>query len=68
MQNKPLITQLEREDLSKVYTRAAEYPSISTRLISDLINNTFYGDLTYSHVRDLESITGKKIINIFPRD
>jgi len=68
MQNNALITQLNREDLSKVYTRAAEYPSISTKLISDLINNTFYGDLTYSHVRDLESITGKKIINIFPRD
>jgi len=68
MQNKALIQQLDREDLSKVYTRAAEYPSISTKLISDLINNTFYGDLTYTHVRDLESITGKKIINIFPRD
>jgi hypothetical protein len=68
MQNNALIQQLDREDLTKVYTRAAEYPSISTKLISDLINNTFYGDLTYSHVRDLESITGKKIINIFPRD
>jgi len=68
MQKNALIQQLNREDLSKVYTRAAEYPSISTKLISDLINNTFYGDLTYSHVRDLESITGKKIINIFPRD
>ena len=66
MQNNALIQQLNREDLSKVYARAAEYPSISTKLISDLLNNTFYGDLTYSHVRDLESITGKKIINIFP--
>ena len=66
MQNNALITQLNREDLTKIYTRAAEYPSISTKLISDLINNTFYGDLTYSHVIDLESITGKKIINIFP--
>jgi len=68
MQNNSLIQQLDREDLSKIYTRAAEYPSISTKLISDLLNNKFYGDLTYSHVRDLESITGKKIINIFPRD
>lgn len=68
MSNDSLIKQLNREDLSKVYTRAAEYPSISTKLISDLLNNTFYGDLTYSHVRDLESITGKKIINLFPRD
>ena len=68
MQNNALIQQLNREDLSKVYARAAEYPSISTKLINDLINNNFYGDLTYSHVRDLESILGKKIINIFPRD
>ena len=66
MQTNPLITQLEREDLTKIYTRAAEYPSISTKLIEDLLNNKFYGDLTYSHVRDLESILGKKIINIFP--
>ena len=66
MQNDALITQLNREDLSKVYTRAAEYPSISTKLISDLINNTFYGDLTYSHVRDLEMILDKKIATIFP--
>jgi len=66
MQNDALITQLNREDLSKLYTRAAEYPSISTKLINDLINNKFYGDLSYSHVRDLESILGKKIINIFP--
>lgn len=68
MQNDALIKQLNREDLSKVYTRAAEFPSISTKLISDLLNNKFYGDLTYSHVRDLESILGKKIIDIFPQN
>ena len=68
MQNKPLIQQLNREDLSKIYTRAAEYPTISTELISDLFNNKFYGDLTYTHVRDVESILGKKIINVFPLD
>ena len=66
MQNNSLIQQLDREDLCKIYTRAAEYPNISTKLINDLINNKFYGDLTYTHVRDLESILGKKIINIFP--
>ena len=66
MQNDALITQLNREDLSKVYTRAAEYPSISTKLINDLINNKFYGDLSYSHVRDLEMILDKKIATIFP--
>jgi len=66
MQNNALIDQLEREDLTKVYNRAAEYPSISTKLINDLINNTFYGDLTYSHVRDLEMILEKKIATIFP--
>ena len=66
MENQSLIQKLDREDLSKIYTRAAEYPSISTKLINDLINNKFYGDLSYSHVRDLESILGKKIINIFP--
>jgi hypothetical protein len=66
MQNKSLIQQLDREDLSKIYTRAAEYPSISTQLISDLLNNRFYGDLKYTHVRDVESILGKKIIDIFP--
>ena len=68
MQNKSLIQQLDREDLSKIYARAAEYPSISTQLISDLLNNKFYGDLTYTHVRDVESILGKKIINVFPLD
>ena len=68
MQNNSLIQQLDREDLSKIYTRAAEYPSISTKLISDLLNNKFYGDLTYTHVRDVESILGKKIINVFPLD
>ena len=66
MQTNSLIQQLDSEDLSKIYTRAAEYPNISTKLIADLLNNKFYGDLTYSHVRDLESILGKKIINIFP--
>jgi len=66
MENQSLIQKLDREDLCKIYTRAAEYPSISTKLINDLINNKFYGDLTYTHVRDLESILGKKIINIFP--
>jgi hypothetical protein len=66
MQTKSLIQQLDREDLSKIYTRAAEYPSISTQLISDLLNNRFYGDLKYTHVRDVESILGKKIIDIFP--
>jgi hypothetical protein len=66
MQNQSLIQQLDSEDLSKIYTRAAEYPNISTKLINDLINNKFYGDLTYTHVLDLESILGKKIINIFP--
>ena len=68
MQNQSLIQKLDREDLTKLYTRAAEYPSISTKLISDMLNNKFYGDLSYSHVRDLESILGKKIINIFPLD
>ena len=66
MQNNSLIQQLDREDLSKIYTRAAEYPTISTELISDLFNNRFYGDLKYTHVRDVESILGKKIIDIFP--
>ena len=66
MQNNPLIQQLDREDLSKIYTRAAEYPSISTNLIDDLLKNKFYGDLKYSHVRDLEMILDKKIATIFP--
>ena len=61
-----LILQLEREDLRKVYTRAAEYPSISTKLIKDLINTEYFFDLSYGHVKDLESILGKKIIEIFP--
>ena len=51
----PLIKQLERDDLSKVYTRAAEYPSISTKLIKDLINTDYFYDLTYGHVKYLES-------------
>ena len=63
---KALIFQLGREDLQKVYTRAAEYPSISTKLIKDLINTEYFFDLTYGHVKDLESILGKKIIEIFP--
>ena len=63
---KALISQLNREDLQKVYTRAAEYPSISTKLIKDLINTEYFFDLTYGHVKDLESILGKKIIEIFP--
>ena len=61
-----LILQLDRGDLSKIYTRAAEYPSISTKLIKDLINTEYFYELTYGHVKDLESILGKKIIEIFP--
>jgi hypothetical protein len=61
-----LILKLDREDLQKVYTRAAEYPSISTKLIKDLINTEYFYDLTYGHVKDLESILDKKIIEIFP--
>ena len=63
---KALIFQLDRDDLQKVYTRAAEYPSISTKLIKDLINPEYFFDLTYGHVKDLESIIGKKITEIFP--
>lgn len=63
---KSLIFQLGREDLQKVYARAAEYPSISTKLIKDLINTEYFYELTYGHVKDLESILGKKIIEIFP--
>ena len=66
MQNS-LILQLEREDLRKVYTRAAEYPSISTKLIKDLINTEYFFDLSYGHVKDLESILDRKITDIFPR-
>ena len=62
-----LILQLEREDLRKVYTRAAEYPSISTKLIKDLINTEYFFDLSYGHVKDLESILDRKITDIFPR-
>ena len=61
-----LILQLDRGDLSKIYTRAAEYPSISTELIKDLLNTEYFFDLTYRHVKDLESILGKKITEIFP--
>ena len=63
---KALIFQLDRDDLQKVYARAAEYPTISTKLIKDLINTEYFFDLTYGHVKDLESILGKKIIEIFP--
>ena len=62
-----LIFQLDRDDLRKVYTRAAEYPSISTKLIKDLINTEYFFDLSYGHVKDLESILDKKIIEIFPK-
>ena len=61
-----LIFQLDRDDLQKVYTRAAEYPSISTKLIKDLINTEYFTDLSYGHVRDLEMILDKKIATIFP--
>jgi len=63
---KALIFQLDRDDLSKVYTRAAEYPSMSTELIKDLFDNEYFNTLQYGHVRDLEMILGKKIANIFP--
>ena len=66
MRNKPLIKQLERDDLSKVFTRAAEYPSLSIKLVKDLLDNEYYTNLSYGHVRDLEMILDKKIINIFP--
>ena len=62
-----LILQLDREDLRKVYTRAAEYPSISTKLIKDLLNTEYFFDLSYGHVKDLESILDRKITDIFPR-
>ena len=61
-----LIYKLDRDDLQKVYARAAEYPGISTKLIKDLINTEYFFDLTYGHVKDLESILDKKIIEIFP--
>ena len=63
---KSLILQLDREDLRKVYTRAAEYPSISTKLIKDLLNTEYFFDLSYGHVKDLESILDRKITDIFP--
>ncbi len=66
MRNKPLIKQLDRDDLSKVFTRAAEYPSLSVKLIKDLLDNEYYTNLSYGHVRDLEMILGKKIATIFP--
>ena len=66
MRNVPLIKQLDRDDLSKIYTRAAEYPSISTDLIKDLLNNEYFNKLSYGHVRDLEMILDKKIATIFP--
>ena len=62
-----LILQLDREDLRKVYIRAAEYPSISTKLIKDLLNTEYFFDLSYGHVKDLESILDRKITDIFPR-
>ena len=62
-----LILQLDREDLRKIYTRAAEYPSVSTKLIKDLINTEYFFDLSYGHVKDLESILDRKITDIFPR-
>ena len=66
MRNNPLIKQLERDDLSKVFTRAAEYPSLSIKLVKDLLDNEYYTNLSYGHVKDLEMILGKKIMNIFP--
>ena len=63
---KALIFQLDRDDLQKVYTRAAEYPTICTKLIKDLIHTEYFFDLTYGHVKDLESILDKKVIEIFP--
>ena len=62
----PLIKQLDRDDLSKVFTRAAEYPSLSVELIKDLLNNEYFNNLSYGHVRDLEMILDKKISTIFP--
>ena len=66
MRNIPLIKQLGREDLSKVFTRAAEYPNLSIALIKDLLNNEYFNNLSYGHVRDLEMILDKKISTIFP--
>ena len=63
---KALIFQLDRDDLCKIYTRAAEYPNISTKLIKDLINTQYFTDLSYGHVKDLEMILDKKIATIFP--
>jgi len=66
MRNRPLIKQLDRDDLSKIFTRAAEYPSLSIKLIKDLFDNEYFNTLQYGHVRDLEMILGKKIATIFP--
>ena len=66
MRKRPLIKQLETEDLSKVFTRAAEYPSISIKLIKDLLDNEYFTNLSYGNVRDLEMILDKKISTIFP--
>ena len=66
MRNVPLIKQLESDDLSKIYARAVEYPSISTKLIKDLFDNEYFTNLSYGHVRDIEMILDKKIATIFP--
>lgn len=61
-----LIYRFSDDNLKKLYTRGSEYPHITIKLFTELINNEHYTDMSYGQVRDLERMCEQKINEIFP--
>ncbi len=61
-----LIYRFSNDNLKKLYTRGSEYPNITIKLFTELINNEYYTDMSYGMVRDLERMCDQDINEIFP--
>ena len=60
-----LIYRFSDDNLKKVYTHGSEYPHMTIKLFTELINNDHYADMSYGQVRDLESLCEQPITKIF---
>ena len=61
-----LIYRLSDDNLQKLYTRGSEYPHITIKLFTELIDKEYYTDMSYGQVHDLERICDQSINEIFP--